>query len=314
MSGPKKQASRSREIGLFFLYLGLGLCSGAVWMRIADVPRLPSWHIEMLTGAAPAPNQYRPLTPWLAEGFRLALPGQDLFLSYMLLRGIVTGIALFAFDRYLRIWFAPAAAAAGALALAAIIPFTYYRVIQESDPINLLVLTLCFWAVARTRDLLLIPLLFVGTLNRETTAMIPAVYLLARWRLQPSRKVLLWTALLFAVWAAVYFGLIGIYTWREYYCDKVMWPRNVASTFPTLQVVLVYGAMWLLAALGARQAPTMLKRALWLVPPYVALHYVVAMVNEVRLFLPLAPIIIPLSWFVLFPEARLASERPRKTR
>jgi hypothetical protein len=232
----------------------------------------------------------------------------------MLLRGIVTGVALFVFDRYMRVWFAPAAAAAGALALAAIIPFTYYRVVQESDPINLLVVTLAFWAVARARDLLLIPLVLVGALNRETTAMIPAVYLLGRWREQPVGQVVWRAALLTALWGAVYFGLIGIYGWREYYCERIMWPRNVGSVFPTLQVVLVYGAIWVLAALGARHAPVMLRRALWLVPPYIALHYVVAMVNEVRLFLPLAPILIPLSWWVLFPEARLASEAPRGTR
>lgn len=314
MSEHKAQGDGKRDVWLLLVYLGLGLCSGAIWMNTANLPALPGWHRDMITGCAPAPNQYRPLTPWLAEGVRLALPGQDLFLSYMLLRGIVTGLALFAFDRYLRLWFAPSAAAAGALALAAMIPFTYYRVVQESDPINLLVFTLGFWTVAERRDPQLIPLMLIGTLNREATAMIPAIYLLARWRVDPVRKVLLWTALLAAVWAAVYFGLIGIYNWRQYYCEKVMWPRNVASAFPTLQVVLVYGAMWALAALGARQGPTMLRRALWLVPPYVALHYVVAMVNEVRLFLPLAPIIIPLSWFVLFPESRLASDKAKRRR
>ncbi len=61
----------------------------------------------------------------------------------------------------------------------------------------------------------------------------------------------------------------------------------------------------MLAFLGAKAGgPAMLRRALWLVPPYVALHYVVARAGEVRLFLPLAPVLIPLSWWVLFPEAR----------
>jgi len=310
----KKRRINSREVGLLCVYFGLGLCSGAVWMNIANLQALPQWHVDMITGSAPAPNQYRPLTPWLAEGLRLALPGHDLFLSYMLLRGIVTGLALFAFDRYMRVWFAPAAAAAGALALAAIIPFTYYRVVQESDPLNLLVITLAFLALARGRDLWLLPLVFVGTLNRETTAMIPALYLLAKWGQEPPRRLAWRTALLAASWAAVYFGLVALYTWRAYYCDKIMWPRNAASLFPTIQIIMVYGALWVLAALGAREGPPMLRRAIWLVPPYIGLHYMVAMVNEVRLFLPLAPIIIPLSWFVLFPEARLTGEPPKRPR
>ena len=309
-----KRAPNTRQVGLFLVYIGLGLCSGAIWMNIANLAVLPSWHVDMITGRAPCPNQYRPLTPWLAEWLRLLLPGQNLFLSYMLIRGLATGAALIVFDRYMRAWFAPAAAAAGALALAAIIPFTYYRVVQESDPINLLVVTAAFWALSRGRDLVLIPLVLVGTLNRETTAMIPAVYLLARWRERPAREVAWRTGLLCAAWAVVYLGLVDIYGRREYYCEAIMWPKNVASAFPTIQVVLVYGAIWVLAVLGARHAPTMLRRALWLLPPYIALHYVVAMVNEVRLFLPLAPILIPLSWWVLFPEARLGSQPPRKAR
>ncbi len=305
-----KQNVAIKEVGLLLVYLGLGICSGAIWMNIANLQALPSWHLDMITGHAPRPNQYRPLAPWLAEWLRLLLPDGDLFLAYMLLRAVVTGITLFVFDRYMRTWFTPAAAAAGALALAAIIPFTYYRVVQESDPINLLVITAAFLALARSRDLLLIPLVLLGTLNRETTAMIPAVYLLARWREKPMAEMIPRAVILSAAWAVVYFGMVRIYGWREPYTETFMWSRNVASGFPTLQVVLVYGAIWLLAVLGARQAPPMLRRTLWLVPPYIALHYVIAMVNEVRLFLPLAPILIPLGWRVLFPETLLAAGDP----
>ncbi len=303
-----------REAGLFLLYLGLGLCSGSVWSYIANLPALPDWHQQMIGGTAPAPNQFRPLTPWLAEWLRLILPGHNLYLSYLLLRGLVTGVTLFVFDRYMRVWFAPAAAAAGALALAAIIPFTYYRVIQESDPIALLMVTLSFWALARERDLWLIPLVLIGTLNRETSALIPAVYFLSRWRERPAKELAWRTAVLVAAWALVYFGMIAVYGWRPYYCDTVMWPQNIQSVYPTLQLVLVYGAIWVLAALGARQAPAMLRRTIWLVPPYIALHYVVALVNEVRLFLPLAPILIPSSWWALFPEACLGGEASKRSR
>lgn len=303
MTTTTKQHQTGRELGIVFLYLGLGLCSGAIWMNIANLQALPSWHFEMITGRAPAPNQYRPLTPWLAELLRNLLPGQNLFYSYMLLRGLVTGLTLWLFDRYLRTWFNRSAAAGGALALAAIIPFTYYRVVQESDPLNLLVITTAFFLLARGRDLLLIPLVVLGTLNRETAAMIPAVYLLARWRERPLTEVLPRTAMLALCWIVVYAGLLGGYGRREYYCDPIMLSRNLASAFPTLQVALVFGALWALAVLGAKRTPTLLRRGLWVVAPYLALHYVVAMVNEVRLFLPLAPLVIPLSWWYLFPEA-----------
>jgi hypothetical protein len=309
-----KRRLEASQVGLLLFYLGLGFVSSLVWVRIANLAVLPSWHLDMILGRAPAPNQYRPLTPWLAEGLRLALPGQNLFTAYVVLRGITTGLGLFFFDRYMRVWFTRPAAAGGALALAAIIPFTYFRVVQESDPINLLAFVLAYWAMAVERDFLLFPLVLLGTLNRETTALIPALYLVARIGGRPGREVASRTAGLAACWIAVYGGLRLLYGSRGYYCDVVMWSKNIASWGPTIQVLLLFGALWVLALFGARKAPTLLRRSLWLLPPYIALHYVVAMVNEVRLFLPYAPSIIPLAWWALFPEGLLPEEPKRAAR
>lgn len=300
---PEAAAPLAQWIGLLLLYLGLGAASGLIWSRTANLPELPAWHFRMVGGFAPAPNQYRPLTPALAELLRSLMPGGSLIASYYAIRSLTTGFALFCFDRYLRAWFSATAAAAGALCLAAIIPFTYLRVVQESDPINLLVFVLAFWALAQRRDLLLIPLVLVGTLNRETVAMIPALYLIVRWGRERPLRLAWRAAALAASWAVVYGGMLLAYGRREYYCDVVMLARNVSAALPTLYVLLTFGALWVLAYVPRAQAPEMLRRALWLVPPYLALHYVLAMVDEVRLYLPLAPIIIPLSWYVLFPEA-----------
>jgi hypothetical protein len=268
--------------------------------------------MDMLSGTAPAPNQYRPLTPYLAEAIRTVLPDQSIYTAYLVLRGAVTGIALFAFDRYLRTWFTGAAAAAGAFCLAAIIPFTFFRVVQESDPINLLVFVLAFWALALGRDLLLIPLVLLGTLNREAVAMIPALYLVIRWGREPFSRLAWRTLALGASWAAVYGGLLLHYGRRAYYCDVVILSQNLASLSPTLFLFLAFGGVWVLAYMARRDAPEMLRRALWLVPPFLVLHYVIAMVNEVRLFLPLAPILVPLAWWVLFPNDRAALIEARR--
>ena len=297
-------SGKSEQAGLALLYLGLGLAGAFVWSRIADLPRLPSWHMEMIYGTAPAPNQYRPLTPWIAELLCRVLPGHNLHTSYLLLRGLVTGVTLLLFDRYLRTWFRPGASAAGALCLGAIIPFTYLRVVQESDPISLLVFVFAFWALARERDGYLFPLVLVGTLNRETTAMIPALYALARWGTAPVRQIIWRTIALALSWAAVYAMLLLIYGRRPYYCDVVMVWQNLGSWVPTACLLLLFGVMWVLPFLGPRSGPTILRRALWLLLPYVALHYVVARVVEVRLFLVFAPVVIPLSWWRLFPAER----------
>jgi hypothetical protein len=309
------------SVGLFLFCLGLGFASAQLWVRIVTygirflspgaMPPLHTWHQEMMTGTALAPNQYRILTPWLADLLWNGTGQGDLYGSYFLLRGLFTGLALWSFDRYLRVWFRPGAAAGGALALAAVIPFTYFPVHQESDPLNLLVFAVAFWVMAVGRDLWLIPLVLVGTMNRETTAMLPAVYLLARWGQETPRRVIARAALLTACWAVVYGGLRLGYGHREYYTDVVMLKANLQSLLPTGFALLFLGVLWFLPWFAPKDAPPLLRRSLWLVLPFVALQYLVAVVQEVRLFLPLTLILIPLSWWVLFPEELLKPAPPR---
>ncbi len=322
-----------QELALLLLYLGLGVGSALLWhylmtsgLKYVDLLKqfqvplnadafLDTWHDKMLAGQAAAPNQYRVLTPWLVQYLvqPLHLTG-TIYGAYAVLRGLFVALTLWCFDRYLRTWFSRSAAAAGALCLAAVIPFTYFAVIQESDPLNLLVIVLGFLAIARKHDAWLFPLMLVGTLNRETTLLLPAVYFLARWKEEASGKVILRTVLLAACWAVVFAGLRLRYGHHANYTEQIMWGQNVASALPTLRAFIFLGVLWILPWLAPKDTPVLLRRTLWLVPPFVALHYIVAVVQEVRLFLPLAPILIPLSWWVLFPEARTEAKAPAPAR
>ncbi len=296
---------RGETFALIMLYVGLGIASAFVWTRIADLRSFPTWHAEMINATAPAPNQYRPLTPWIAELIRLLLRTSYIPLPYFIVRAAFTALSLFFFDRYLRTWFRPGAAAAGALALAAILPFTYFKVIQESDTFNLLIFILALRAIALERDRLLIPLILIGTVNRETTLMIPAIYFLARWKTEPLGRLIVRSLLLVGCWIIVYGSIRMAYGARPYYCEVFTLRRNLRTWFPTLHLVVLYGALWVIAFVGAKRGPTMLRRALRLLPPYIVLHYFVAIVTEVRLFLPFAPIVIPLAWFAIFPTELL---------
>jgi hypothetical protein len=313
MSTALRKRFTLQSVGLVFLYLGLGVASGLLWARIlswapmapGQPPRLYSWHAEMISGQALSPNQYRPLTPWMAEVLAPLMPRGDVFTAYFVIRSLAVALTLMVFDRYLRRWFSNGAAAAGALCLAAVIPFTYFRVVQESDTINLLIFVAAFWALAYERDALLLPLVAVGTLNRETTLMIPAVYFLARWGWERRRQLAVRTLTLAGAWALIYGGVHLRYGHRPPYADLAqVRAENFGSWLPTLFAVAFLGALWVLPFFVWKKAPPLLRRSLWLVPPFVALHYVVGVVQEARLFLPLTPILIPLSWWALFPEAR----------
>jgi hypothetical protein len=132
------------------------------------------------------------------------------------------------------------------------------------------------------RDLLLIPVMLFGTLNRETTAMLPAAYLLGNLGVKPFREVARKTAVLGFCWCLVDGGLRLFYGHRSYYSDVIRWKSNTITWYPSRAVLLLFGMMWVLSLVGARTGPLLLRRALVLLPFYVALHYIIALVNEVR--------------------------------
>lgn len=186
--------------------------------------------------------------------------------------------------------------------LAVALPFTYLGVVQESDPINLLVFTLAFWAMVKGRDFWLIPLMLIGTLNRETTALLPVIYLIGNLGVKPFREVARNSFILALCWCFVYGGMRLCYGNRSYYDDVIMWKVNIKSLFPAIQLFLLFGMAWVLSLFGAWRGPLLLRRTLFLLPFYIALHYVIAVIEETRLFLPWAPVVIPLAWVILFPS------------
>jgi hypothetical protein len=315
--------------GVVLCYLGVGIVNAVVWARAACLGLLSPWHEAMISGTAPAPDQYRILTPVLAELLSHLMPHHAAFYSpvwgiralglcdayegYLLLRAAATALTLIFFHAYLRTWFRREAACAATFCLGALMPLSYLNIVRQSDPVNVLVFVLAFWALARRRDRLLLPLVVLGTANRESALMLVALYAVVRWGALPARQLAWRTAGLFASWAAVYGGLLLGYGWHTYYyAYPIALGQNLNSWVPTLHLVLLFGALWVLAltAHGRWRVPPMLKRAIWLVPAYLALHYVVACVYEVRLFLPLAPIIIPLALWVMFPEAIRGAAAP----
>ncbi len=67
--------------------------------------------------------------------------------------------------------------------------------------------------------------------------------------------------------------------------------------------IYLFGALWLLPLWGWRRLPTVLRAGLVLVPVFLAIVVVVGGLNEPRQLMPLYPILVPSSLFVLFPGA-----------
>jgi len=210
------------------------------------------------------------------------------------LRMLFLFLCALALDSYLRRWLDLPTTVLGVVILFALMPAVYWQGYHKLyDFTNLLVFIGGYWLIREGRDGWLVPLLAVGMFNRETTVMLVPVYFFVRWREVPWGKLLLRTALLGLLCMGIYGGLRLAYGYERWY----HWYELLENPFDVrtyLYLFLFLNAFWVLAFLDWRVKPRFLRRAMLMVPLFFAIHLVVGYVREVRLFLPLLPLFLPL--------------------
>ncbi|RJO66556.1 MAG: hypothetical protein C4523_12015 [Myxococcales bacterium] len=314
---------RTRYAALCLLYVAVaGILAPleAVYWR-ASLDFLPQWHASMLDGTAHTVNQFRVLSFLLPEFIHRTL-GFSLLFAYLAQRFLYLALILCLLHRYLGRWFDEGLAMAGTLYFAAILPITSMDMIQPSEPLNVLVFLLGFWAIREGRVAALAAFVVLGALNKDTTAFLVPCYLLVHWGSRPWRKLLaetgLLAALFFAVYSAVrlYYHAVfktppGLYEFQiDYNLQAILLPAFtdlvthlrqgaffVARPYLSL---LLYGAMWILPFLRFREKPAFFRRLALITPLFLLGHFFVGRLDESRLFLPLFPLLVPMGLMTLF--------------
>ncbi len=304
------------QIALTCLLLGIG--NGMLHWQSVD----RSWrdyqtdeHLRIIAGNFVSPDQYRILTYALAEGLvRLGLPIHS---AHEVWRVIFTSLSLYVFYRFARGWFPPMVSIMGMFMLAAAIPLTYiYYMFQVTDPMNMLVFFLAFWAMRERRDLWLIPLVGMGMFNRESPVMIPVFYAAVRWG-EPWRSwvpLCVGTAVLAA---AVYFGLRFAYGPKTPCCPTDPIEHLIVNFTDWRAYVDVLGvlniALWG-GWIGWRRRPEFLRRTSLVIPIFLVPYLLQGTVREARYYLPVLAILIPMVLFyldeVIRREASIVDEEP----
>jgi hypothetical protein len=300
------------QVGLIAALLGIG--NGMLHWQAVD----RSWrdyqaeeHVSIIAGNFLSPDQYRILTYALAEG--LVRLGAPIHSAHEIWRVLFTSLSLFVFYRYARGWFSPLVALMGMFMLAAAMPLTYvYYMFQVTDPLNMLVFFLAFWAIRERRDGWLVPLVGIGMFNRESPILIPVFYLAIRWG-QPWRQWLPMCIGLLVLATAVYFGLRIAYGPKLPCCSTdplehlevnfTDW-RAYVDALGVLNVALWGG--WI----GWRRRPQFLRRAALVVPLFLVPYLLYGTVREARYYLPILAILIPMALFYLLEVMRDESGSP----
>ncbi len=269
-------------------------------------PSRSEFHQSIISGNFKSPYQYRVLAPWLAEAGGWVLektlrlpPGKPSVLAresvYILQRFIATWMLLIFFHLYLESWFTSEVAFSGTLILGILHLYTFHRYFyQPSSALNILFLTIAAWLILRGHSGWLYPLIIVGTLARETCGLLVPLYLAHGW---PKKKCLMHATGLFLVWLIVQSLLRVFFGFRPSFEDVITFHDQIRwASWP----LFLFGLFWFIPLVHYKNLPSFLRRAiLMFVPPLLIANFLFGKIIETRLFLDLAIVFIPGTFFGL---------------
>lgn len=288
----------------------------------------PQWtrHMEVLEGTALSPWQYRVLAPWVnglaIDAFQAAGAQHPRASGFLAVRWVQNFLILgCAAWFYRRLGLADGAVFLGVSLLA----LSMSQAIYDSDLSTNTYFDVLFFLIAgllvlADRRLFVLPVVVLAALNRETSALIPALILAGAMPAQGkgrfSGKILVLAAAGWVIFGAVFFSLrmaLGERALFEPYGIPVGIERmvaNVISPIGWLESALVFGLVPLLSLFALRSIPRVL-RDIWflIVPVWLGVHLVVAVAAETRLFLvPMALAFVPCSLFLVAGRTGRVSE------
>ena len=259
----------------------------------------------ILDHSTPPPDRYRFLVPMMVDvPIRMlsqSMSRNDAFdRTYAVFYVLALPAFLASLFAYLRVWFSTEPALVGVLFVAATLPIAMRP--NEYAPYSFLeptFVSLSLLCILRDRRLLLALLVAAAALNRETGVFLVLLYAAAR---PLNTQRLITTSAYAAIWVAVFIG-VRLYAGEAgtYWTVAKVFRSNLSQLRLTIfNVAALFGVFWWFAAAGFRAAPPFVRRVAIVIPAYVAVIAVWSIWWEVRLLLPLIPLLLPLALSFLF--------------
>lgn len=265
-------------------------------------------HSGIVSRTARAPERYRVLVPYLLDPPIRALsqfmPYEKAFgRVYAAFYWLAITVMLYALHLSLRTYFTSDQALVGVLLAASTLPMALrYHAYSPYSLLEPTFFALALLWIREERLVRLALLMLVATLNRETGIFIVFFFLAV---IPLDRRHLRDAAILLAIWAATFWGL----RWHagdapRFFDLQTTWHGNT-HTLEQLGIaatswILLLGAFWLYAAMGISRAPAFVRRTALVLPAYALTILVWGTWVEVRLWLPMYPVILPLALSYLF--------------
>ncbi len=284
---------------------------GVEYLRTEQLRR----HLEILEGHAGSPTQYRLLSEWLVEAWVQALARLGVseaivvgFLSFRVVQNMI--ILSLAATFYRRLGLRNPAV----LASLAVVTWSMTHSLYDSDLSFNLYGDLIFYLAAGVltysrRDPWIVLLMGLAAANRETSGLILALFLLARYRsgLKWDRRTIVIALAALVAFLAGYLAVRWALGPRPVTLPHGRTPGldlldyNLFRRQTWVHLAACWSVFPVIALLGVRRLPQTLRRWLIAVPPvWLAVHFTLAVAAEVRLMLmPQLMIFVPAAFLTI---------------
>ena len=283
-------------------------------------PRWQQAYKEVLNGTASSPNRYRVLVPYLTHVAEILLqriltPKHAFELACITYDATAFFLGFLALYVYLRRFFPGPYCLLGCTYLAALLPIALrYGHYQPWSWLELCLFSLGLFLLQQGYLCLFACLVVVASLNRETGVFLPFLYLICNtrwknlWNSSSSVTTRFNPVLIFlgylSLWVLTYGGLRHFLGQAPHAMSiRMIWQANIfphSLKFALTNILLFMGFSGIFAILGFSKSPKFAQRSVLIVLLYLPAYLLFGLWREVRLLLPMYPVIMPLMvsfWF-----------------
>lgn len=251
---------------------------------------------QLVAFQADRPFQERVLIPALLHIMN-ATTHLPILPIFQVLTVIITLAILIAFHVLLRQLIPRQLAALGALGIVYPMLWNYcvYGPFRSPYDLPAVLLFICgLIAILKERWLLFYGVFIPGVFNRETIALLGAAYLLLAVGRSPPSTILLHVAAQAVIWLSIKYVLGLIFAgnpgdpFQMHLATNI---DNIVHLRVLTPLALMYGGAWLAIPLSWRTQSWVVKRLVWLAPPYYALVALIGNLHELRIYNELVPVV-----------------------
>lgn len=305
----------------FLLYIPLYFVFSFVTLA-TKLKMTPAWfngtllsnHKKLLSFQYTNNEQSRVLQFYIPEFFH-NLFNIPIIEGYILQRWLFTFLAFVCFHLFLRKWFTHLRSFASVAVLLVILPFTYFNHLQESSSLLMLTFIIGLWAIRESQALVFSLVCFIGVLNNETMLILAILWFFCHIKNGHLKHIFFegLKTILVCLPAICILAYIRYITWDNPHLGEpltlftnlkrislsltrspLLWYKAVY-----LNIIFVFGAMWIYAFIGLKKKPEFFRRCLYFLPFFIVPHFLTGVIYEIRQMIPIAYIIIPLTLILL---------------